>query len=175
MKLYSRDVLPFALAWRLVNAPSWAGCTAPWSAGPGAGVTPALCHVTQWAPGMLGKLITSFPGEGTASWRPRGWMSRSAGLNLPADHTHNPELPAIVQHILLHTSVRIHAAAHSIRQTLSSYPFFLIINQILKFLILHIITSDQRWVYVKFSIQWKVTTTLLSTAVPTVCWQSQNC
>lgn len=46
-KLYSRDVLPFVLAGRLVNAASWAGCAAAGSAGPGAGVTPALCHVMQ--------------------------------------------------------------------------------------------------------------------------------
>lgn len=55
------------------------------------------------------------------SWRPRGWRGCPAGLNLPADHTHNPELTGIAQPILQHASVQIHAAAQSTQQALSSY------------------------------------------------------
>lgn len=145
MKLYSRGVLSFPLTLRAVNLPPWTRYTVLCSTGTGKqGQNHPLPHDT--APNAVQIHVRVFNGlQGKESCWPPGWMSCSQHC---LQATHKTTLNQLSYQGLIYSSVylapaKIHTRAFSIQQVFSSpHLFFLLIDQVLKFSVLHIKISD---------------------------------
>lgn len=137
MKLYSRGVLSFPLTSRFVNL-SLLGkvrCSLRRGERRACGRLLSATWASAW-PIMLYKSINSFTGKGSCQLEATGLDELfGRAVYLPADYTH------IFFNILyIWQNSCTCSLKHSVHTILGF--FFLLINQILKFLILHIITSD---------------------------------